>query len=422
MIYSLFKTVFFRLLSDLAQSHLEMVCPERTFTFGSPDEDLKAMVVVHNERFFKRALLGGDTGMGEAFMHGDWSSPDLVSVVRLAIRNLDRLGNGNRVFSALSSMADSIRHRFRANTVSGSRRNIAQHYDLGNDFYRLFLDRSMAYSCGYYQKSDDSLEQAQVNKYERISRKLQLQPSDHLLEIGTGWGGFAAYATRNFGCRVTTTTISRQQYDYAQSLFKEFPDIHSRTTLLLEDYRNLRGKFDKLVSIEMFEAVGLDYYDTYFSACDRLLKPDGLMFLQAITMNEQKFSSYRKRSDWIQKYIFPGAELASIAEVFKSLGRSTQLSLHQADDIGLHYAETLKAWRERFLGRIADVYALGFDEAFVRMWEYYLAYCEGAFREGYVGELQLLLTKRRARFELFNSPASSIDCAEFQDLSRVSQS
>ncbi len=420
MTHHVYKKLFFHLLSGLAESHLELVCPEQTYTFGAPEEGLKAMVVVHNDRFFKRAVLGGDTGMGEAFMQGDWSSPDLVSVVRLAVRNLDRLGNGNRIFSTLSSIADAIHHRFRANTVSGSRRNIAQHYDLGNDFYRLFLDRSMAYSCGYYQKPGDSLEQAQLNKYERICRHLRLQSSDHLLEIGTGWGGFAAYAATNFGCRVTTTTISRQQYDYAQPLFQQSPETRSRTTLLLEDYRNLRGQFDKLVSIEMFEAVGLKYYDTYFGACDRLLKPDGLMFLQAITMNDQKFSSYRKRSDWIQKYIFPGAELASVAEVFKSLGRSTQLSLHQADDIGLHYAETLKAWRERFLTRAADVYALGFDDDFVRMWEYYLAYCEGAFREGYVGELQLLLKKRGASLELFRKATSVSDRSELRHRNYVS--
>jgi len=405
MKHSVAKTLFFKVLDTLGDGRLEIVCPEDTYVFGSPGAELKAVLVVHNERFFRRALFGGDMGMGESFMQGDWSSPDLVVLVRLAVRNLNRIEHGNKLFSMLSSIADTIRHRFRGNSQSGSRRNIGYHYDLGNDFYRLFLDSSMAYSCAYYQTPDDSLEQAQLRKFERICRKLQLRASDHLLEIGTGWGGFAAYAARNYGCRITTTTISRQQYEYADQLFKNLGTPGERITLLLEDYRNLRGQFDKLVSIEMFEAVGLKYYDSFFGACDRLLKPDGIMFLQSITMNEQNFPAYHKRCDWIQKYIFPGAELASLSEVLSSLGRCTGLSVHHAEDIGLHYAETLKAWRERFLANIAQVKALGFDETFLRMWEYYLAYCEGAFREGYVGDVQLMLRKQEARLPLSWMPS-----------------
>jgi cyclopropane-fatty-acyl-phospholipid synthase len=282
--------------------------------------------------------------------------------------------NGNQLFSILSSVRDAIRHRLRGNSPSGSFRNIRHHYDLGNDFYRLFLDPTMAYSCAYYQTPEDSLEQAQLRKYERICLKLQLRPSDHLLEIGTGWGGFAVYAAKNYGCRMTTTTISREQYEYARESFRDLGPAGDRITLLLEDYRNLRGQFDKLVSIEMFEAVGLQYYDSYFSACDRLLKPDGIMFLQTITMNEQNFPVYRKRCDWIQKYIFPGAELASLAEVLGSIGRCTKFSAHHAEDIGRHYAETLKAWRERFMANAGRVRTLGFDDTFLRMWEYYLTY------------------------------------------------
>src|SRR5271157_5143694 len=361
---------------------------------------MRAMLVVHNERFYRCALFGGDIGVGEAFMDGDWSSPDLVAVVRLAVRNLDQVESGNKLFSALSSMADSVRHRLRGNTVPGSRRNISYHYDLGNDFYRLFLDPTMAYSCAYYRTPGDSLEQAQLQKYESICGKLDLRPSDHVLEIGTGWGGFAAYAAKKYGCRITTTTISRQQHDYARKLFAGMGATGERITLLLEDYRNLRGQFDKIVSIEMFEAVGLGYYDTYFAACDRLLKANGSMALQTITINEQKFPVYRKRCDWIQKYIFPGSELASVAEIFRSLGRCTGLSLFHAEDIGLHYAETLKQWRERFTLRLEEVRALGFDERFLRMWEYYLSYCEGAFRERHIGDVQLVLTKQRAAVPL----------------------
>ncbi len=390
------KRLFLQLLSRLKEGFLELVCPEETYSFGSPHAELRAMIVVHDEGFYWRTLFGGDVGMGEAFMDGDWSSPNLVNLVRLAVRNLDAVENGSKLFSAISSIADTVRHRLRGNTMSGSRRNISYHYDLGNDFYRLFLDSTMAYSCAQFQSLDDSLEQAQLNKYESICRKLDLQASDHLLEIGTGWGGFAAYAMKNYGCRITTTTISRRQHDYAKEVFTAIDPAGDRINLLLEDYRNLRGQFDKIVSIEMFEAVGLRFYDTYFGACNLLLKPDGTMVLQTITINDQKFPVYRKRCDWIQKYIFPGSELASVAEILRSLARCTGLSLFHAQDIGLHYAETLRNWRERFLLRLDDVRGMGFDERFLRMWEYYLAYCEGAFRERHIGDMQLVLTKQRA--------------------------
>jgi len=408
MNHTLPKRLFLQLLGSLNQGFLELVCPEDTYTFGSPESDLRAMLVVNHERFFRRALFGGDIGMGEAFMDGDWSSPDLVAVIRLAVRNLGAMENSNKLFSALSSLADTVSHRLRGNTLAGSRRNISYHYDLGNDFYRMFLDATMAYSCAYFQTLNNSLEQAQLNKFERICRKLDLKATDHLLEIGTGWGGFSAYAAKNYGCRITTTTISSQQHNCAKQLFAGMGEAGDRITLLLEDYRNLRGQFDKIVSIEMFEAVGLHFYDNYFGACDRLLKPEGMMVMQAITMNEQKFPVYRKRCDWIQKYIFPGSELASIAEVGKSLGRSTKMTLFHLEDIGLHYAETLKHWRERFVLHLDEVRAQGFDERFVRMWEYYLCYCEGAFRERHIGDVQLVLTKQRAAVQLSSCDQYSV--------------
>ncbi len=394
------KRLFLQLLSGLKEGFLELVCPEETYCFGSADAGIRAMLVVHNERFYRRALFGGDIGMGEAFMDGDWSSPDLVAVVSLAVRNLNQVESCNKLFSALSSMADSVRHRLRGNTLSGSQRNISYHYDLGNDFYKLFLDSTMAYSCAYFRTANDSLEQAQLQKYETICGKLDLRASDHVLEIGTGWGGFAAYAAKKYGCRITTTTISREQHDYAKQLFAGMGANGERITLLLEDYRNLRGQFDKIVSIEMFEAVGLRFYDTFFGTCDRLLKSNGSMVLQTITINEQKFPVYRKRCDWIQKYIFPGSELASVAEILRSLGRCTGLSLFHAEDIGLHYAETLKQWRARYMLRLENVKALGFDDRFLRMWEYYLSYCEGAFRERHIGDIQVVLTKQRAAVSL----------------------
>ncbi|MCX6633339.1 MAG: cyclopropane-fatty-acyl-phospholipid synthase [Candidatus Solibacter sp.] len=386
------KKLFLRMMEGLEGGSLELVCADRTYRFGDPLAALHAQLVVHRECFFSRALLGGDMGMGEAYMDGDWSSPDLVTLVRLAVRNLARLETTNGIFSALARMADTVRHRLKSNTLTGSRKNIHAHYDLSNQFFQLFLDRAMMYSCAWYETAGDSLETAQRQKLDRICRKLDLGPEDHVLEIGTGWGGFALHAARHYGCKVTTTTISREQHDYALDRFWNDP-CGARIELLFEDYRKLRGQYSKLVSIEMFEAVGYEFYDEFFGACDRLLRPDGSMLLQTITINDQKFPAYRKRSDWIQKHIFPGSELASISGMMASLGRATSLGLFHAEDMGAHYARTLAAWRERFHAHAPEVRALGFDERFQRMWDYYLAYCEGAFLERHISVAQLLLTK-----------------------------
>ncbi len=401
MISSLYKKLFFQLLSGIQDGYLEVVCQNETHSFGAPSAKLKAMLVIQDGRFFSRALFGGDIGMGEAFMDGDWFSPDLYSLLRLAVRNTDRMESGNRGGRLLLALLERIRHRLRSNTLEGSRKNISHHYDLGNDFYRLFLDSTMAYSCACFHAPGDSLEQAQLNKYERICRKLELKSTDRLLEIGTGWGGFAAYAARHYGCRITTTTISHQQYAHAQQLFAAMGAAGERIELLLSDYRNLQGRYDKIVSIEMFEAVGLNFYDTYFSICDRLLADDGCMLLQTITMPDQKFKAYRRNSDWIRKYIFPGGELASIAGILSSLGRRTQLTLFHAEDIGLHYAETLRRWKESFLANLEELADMGFDIRFARMWEFYLTYCEAAFEERHIGLHQFILTKPPYRAALY---------------------
>ncbi len=402
------KKIFLKSLAGVRVGSLEIVCPEETYCFracgaSAEKETLHAVIAVHDHRFFLRALLAGDVGIGEAYMDGDWSTPDLVAVVRLAVRNLDQLDGSNRVLTSFRRIADLIEHRRRGNTQAGSHRNIAYHYDLGNDFYRLFLDGSLAYSCAYYEHIDDTLEQAQIRKFDRICRKLQLGSRDHVLEIGTGWGGFAAYAAETYGCRVTTTTISRQQHDYAREV-RSRSRAGERIHLLFEDYRNLRGRFDKIVSIEMFEAVGYEHYDDYFGACDRLLNPDGSMVLQTITMLEAKFQQYRKQSDWIKKHIFPGAELASVVEIQRSLARKTHMQLFHLEDIGMHYALTLNEWRRRFLEHLSEVRQLGFDNRFLRMWDYYLAYCEGAFRERYISDVQLVLSKVTKKVQLINEP------------------
>ena len=400
---NLARKIFLKTLAGLQVGCVELVCPDATYRFGDEKDPLRAVVAVHNERFFVRALLAGDIGIGEAYMDGDWSTPDLVGVVRLAVRNLAQLDGSNRIFTALRRVTDLFEHRGNRNTQSGSRRNIAYHYDLGNEFYQLFLDESLTYSCAYYESDRDSLEQAQIRKFDRICRKLQLAPHDHVLEIGTGWGGFAAYAAENYGCRITTTTISRQQHAYADELFSRSKPGR-RIELLLEDYRNLSGQYDKIVSIEMFEAVGYDHYDQYFGACDRLLKPNGSMLLQTITILESKFQQYRRQSDWIKKHIFPGAELASVTEIQRSLARTTRMQLFHLEDIGIHYALTLNEWRRRFLEQLAEVRRLGFDERFVRMWDYYLAYCEGAFRERYISDVQIVLAKVSGQVQLVNEP------------------
>jgi cyclopropane-fatty-acyl-phospholipid synthase len=404
------KKIFLKNLAVLQVGYLEVVCPECTYSFGQPGarrekDPQHAVIAVHDERFFRRALLAGDVGIGEAYMDGDWSTPDLVAVVRLAVRNLDQLDGSNRLLTSFRRIADFLEHRRRRNTQAGSRRNIAQHYDLGNDFYRLFLDRTLAYSCAYYERDDDTLEQAQIRKFDRICRKLQLEPQDHVLEIGTGWGGFALYAAQTYGCRVTTTTISRQQHDYAREVFCR-SRAGERIELLFEDYRNLRGEFDKIVSIEMFEAVGYEHYDDYFGACDGLLKPGGSMLLQTITIQEKTFRQYRKQSDWIKKHIFPGAELASVIEIQRSLARTTRMQLSHLEDIGKHYALTLHEWRRRFLEHLPEVRPLGFDDRFVRMWDYYLAYCEGGFRERYISDVQLVLSKVTSVAQSINEPVN----------------
>ena len=383
---------------------LEVVCPEQTYSFGEPDAVLRGILVVHDERMFARVLFGGEIGFGESYMAGEWTSPDPAVVLRLVMRNVALFDEKNQVFSTLNRWRNLLQHRRRRNSPRGSRKNIQEHYDLGNEFYRLFLDKNLAYSCAYFHTPDDTLDQAQIQKFDRICRKLRLGPRDHIVEIGTGWGGFASYAATQYGCRVTTTTISRRQHEYATEVFAQIGEAGRRIELLFEDYRTLSGRYDKLVSIEMFEAVGFDYYDEFFGACDRLLGHDGTMLLQTITVPEQRVATYRRRSDWIQKYIFPGAELASMRDILSSLGRATRLSLFHAEDIGAHYARTLRAWRQRFLAALDKVRALGRDEHFIHMWEYYLACCEAAFRERHISDFQLVFTKNLNPRALMDEP------------------
>jgi len=415
------KRLFFRSLRDLRCGFLEIVCPEETYAFGDPAAPLRAMAVIHDQRFFLRAISGADIGIGESYMAGDWSSPDLLALVRLFVRNLRLLDDRNKFFSAVRAFFAGLEHRLRANTIKGSRKNISAHYDLGNDFYELMLDESMLYSCAQFQNANDSLQTAQRRKLDQICAKLRIAPGDSVLEIGCGWGALAMHAARYCGARVTAVTISQAQYDYAAARLRYTDISPGHVKLLLEDYRHLaehHGQFDKIVSIEMFEAVGFAHYDEYFSACSRLLKPDGSMLLQTITLPEQEVAAYRRRTDWIQTYIFPGSELASISEISRSLARATNLALTHLETMGLHYAQTLAAWRERFWQHLDAVRRQGFDERFIRMWDFYLAWCEGAFRERYINVIQLLLAKNGTPHQLFGDPVAAAQSQTSRTLQR----
>jgi cyclopropane-fatty-acyl-phospholipid synthase len=402
------RQTFFAAAARIRHGSLDIVCPDRTHQFGQPGTGPAAMLVVHDERVFLRALTGGDMALGEAFVDGDFSSPDLVTLLRLAVRNMAVFHALNGPWSWLSRQVASVAHWRRRNTRAGSKKNIAAHYDLGNDFFSLFLDRELAYSSAWFDSPQDSLEQAQINKFDRICRKLQLTSRDHVLEIGTGWGGFAAYAASHYGCRITTTTISREQFDGAQERIGRLGEAGDRVTLLFEDYRDLKGQFDKLVSIEMFEAVGLEHYDTFFRTCDRLTSPTGAALLQFITMNDQDFHrAYRGTTDWIQTYIFPGSELGSLAEVHQSLGRVTQFRPFHLEDMGRHYARTLAAWRGRFHDRLDDVRSMGMDDRFIRMWDLYLAYCEAGFAERHISVVQMMLTRAYHDQSYMGDPAEA---------------
>lgn len=365
--------------------------------YGDAASGLRATLTIHDPRFYKSVAIGASIGAAESFALGFWTCDDLVSLIRIFARNLTAFSARERRAARALRPFKRLAHRLRANTTRGSKANIIAHYDLGNDFYRLFLDETMTYSCGVFEREDSTLAEASVEKIDRICRKLGLTQKDHVLEIGTGWGSFAVHAASRYGCRVTTTTISEEQYRYAvQRVERE--GLNERVTVLERDYRDLDGTFDKIVSIEMIEAVGHEYIPAFVSACDRLLASDGSMAIQAITMAEPYYEQYRRSVDFIQHYIFPGACLLSLRHFTGSLAK-TKMRLVHLEDITPHYARTLSNWRRRFLERSADVKALGFSDNFMRLWEYYLAYCEAGFLERRIGDVQMVLAKPGAHME-----------------------
>jgi cyclopropane-fatty-acyl-phospholipid synthase len=394
-----------RRIEQLAGDQLLLIDSQGQIVVGSDAEAARPIrVTVVNPRFYSRVLAGGALGAAESLLDGDWSCSDLPRLVRLMLRNERVLKSLDSRFSTVQRIWERFRHWSRRNTIRQSRSNISEHYDLGNEFFSLFLDPTMNYSSAVFEHlptrgSVESLHRAQLRKMQRLCEMLQLTSSDHLLEIGTGWGSMACYAAKHFGCRVTTTTISREQFLWAcDRVGKE--GLEDRVTVLEQDYRLLTGSFDKIVSVEMIEAVGDQFYDTFFQKCQRLLKPDGLLLLQAITIVDQRYAQHLKSVDFICKYIFPGGSLPSISRLVTSSALAAEMRLVQLNDYAAHYAETLRRWRTRFWNQIETIRALGYNERFIRMWDYYLAYCEAAFDERQINLVHALFAKRESRFDL----------------------
>ena len=392
------KKALFKAMSHITTGRLILEDNGEVYEFGEPAEraSIMAHVFIHHPSAYKDILFGGSIGSAEAYMLGSWSSSSLLDVIRLMTLNLEMLNKMDNTRPVFNRISSKIMHILNANTQSGSRKNISAHYDLGNDFFSLFLDPTMMYSSAIFPSEDASLEQASLFKLDSICRKLRLCEDDHLMEVGTGWGGLAIHAAKNYGCRVTTTTISQQQYDFACAAVKR-EGLENKITLLLEDYRDLQGQYDKLVSIEMIEAVGHEYYDNYFAKCSSLLKDDGLMLVQAITIADQRYQEAKRTVDFIQRYIFPGGCLPSNEIIAQCVSRNTDMMIVNLHDIGFDYARTLAEWRKRFHANLDTVKKMGFDDVFCRMWEFYLCYCEGGFTERAISTAQIVFAKPGAR-------------------------
>lgn len=392
---SLLRRGVLRQLAQLKNGQLLVVEDGERLMFGTPGSVLLGEIHVLDPAVWGMVAGNGSIGAGEAFIHGYWSSPDLTAVVRVFVSNLDVLDAMEGGLARLSRPLVQGLHWLNRNTRKGSQKNIAAHYDLGNDLFEQFLDPTMMYSAAQFLTPEDSLEQAQLNKLERICQKLALKDSDHLLEIGTGWGSMALYAAQHYGCRVTTTTLSKEQYAFTAQRIEQL-GLQDRVTLLLKDYRDLTGEYDKLVSIEMIEAVGHRFLPTYFKQCAQLLKSNGLMLIQAITIREQRYEQAKRGVDFIQRYIFPGGALPCVQKMLEVVGRDTDMNLLHMEDFGLHYARTLRLWHENFRRAHGRLSELGYDDYFLRLWEFYLCYCEGGFLERTIGTAQLLLAKPAA--------------------------
>lgn len=395
LIDNLCRKLLLSRLSDLHWGSITIIDgtdENKTYELGKTGFENHTTITVKRSSFFSRSALGGSIGAGESYVDGDWTCSDLPTLIRIFVRNRSVLESmDNRLGNILLPVQKAM-HGLRSNTVEGSRKNIRDHYDIGNDFFQLFLDETMMYSSALFQGEKRTLKEASEAKIKTICEKLSLKPTDHLVEIGTGWGSLAIYAAENYGCRVTTTTISREQFDFTQKRITD-KGLGDKITLLFEDYRHLKGQFDKLVSVEMIEAVGIANLPVYFEKCSSLLKPEGLMVIQAITIREQFYESAKNSVDFIQKHIFPGGALPSIWAMMDCIKEHTDLMLLEQEDFADDYADTLKEWMKNLAARKDEIVTLGYPEFLFRLWEFYFAYCEGGFRERAIGLSQLRLAK-----------------------------
>lgn len=382
-----------RFFSGMKVGAFEIIYPDReSEVFGDPHSERRATIHVRSWRVFREWMRGADIAFGETYTNGDWDTDDLTGLLALFLDNREHAQDEDVRSAWFGRLLSRLFHLRRANTRAGSKRNIAEHYDLSNDFYRLFLDPSMMYSCALFCSEEDTLEAAQLRKVRAMIAKAHLRPEHHLLEIGTGWGTLAIEAARSTGCRVTSITLSEEQLKLARERVAA-EGLSDRIDVRLCDYRDIDGKFDRIVSIEMLEAVGHEYLPAFFRRCDELLKPGGIAVIQTITMPDDRYEAYRRSCDWIQKYIFPGSICPSVSAVVAAMAKGSRLQLHHAENIGIHYARTLREWRERLEARREEVLQLGFDRRFLRMWEYYLCYCEAGFGTRTLGTFQLVLSR-----------------------------
>ncbi|MFC3681543.1 class I SAM-dependent methyltransferase [Bacterioplanoides pacificum] len=395
----------FSTLEKLHTGSLTIVEGDQRFVFGQPENNgdyakHQCEIEIHDFEAYRNIALYGSVGAGEAYMTADWSSPDLPMVIRVLALNKDVVDQIDGGWATVGKVALQFFHQLNKNTEKGSKRNIAAHYDLGNDMFELFLDPTMMYSSGIFPSDDATMEEASVYKLDRICQKLDLKPGDHLVEIGTGWGSMAIHAAKHYGCHVTTTTISEEQFAWAEDKVRA-EGLQDNITLLKQDYRVLAseraGQFDKLVSIEMIEAVGYQYLNTYIDACSALLKDNGVALIQAITIDDQRYEQAKTEVDFIKRYIFPGSFIPCVTAIQNAVTQASDMKMTHMEDITPHYARTLAAWRERFLANRDAIKALGYDDTFIRLWDFYFAYCEGGFAERVIGDVQLMFAKPRNR-------------------------
>jgi cyclopropane-fatty-acyl-phospholipid synthase len=386
------KKLVIRKLSQLQAGQIILHDEQEQYAFGQA-AGLSASVQVVNSKFYTASLLHGSLGIAQSYIDGDWQTDNLTTLIRIVIQNEEAMRKLDSAFTKFPYLLVDLLAKIQKNTVGRARKYIHAHYDMGNEFFNTFLGDTLMYSCGIFETPEDTLECAQMRKINRIVEKLAPKPDEHILEIGTGWGTFAIYLAQNYGCRVTTTTISDEQYRFVEARILKL-NLQDRITLLNQDYGKLQGKFDKIVSIEMIEAVGHQYFDAFFAQCDQLLKPGGLLMIQAIIINEQTYEQAKKHLDFIKKHIFPGSCLPSVHRMGQSIANHTNLQWLSLNDIGRNYTTTLLMWHERFMQNLEKIRQLGFSEEFIRLWQYYLCYCAAGFQEDYISDVQLLLRKR----------------------------